>query len=143
MMVIDHPLEFNMLLGHDFVYAMNVVVSSLFQVMYFHHNGNIVTIDQLASNNHPPNSNLIHNTPWYVPSVEIDFTRPWVNYVALYLQCSIAYEKDPLNYYFPSRDLVLTVDHVISYMGTWDPLILPFDPSSSHGLLEIDFPSQE
>ena len=30
MMVVDSPLDFNMLLGHDFVYAMNDVVSSLF-----------------------------------------------------------------------------------------------------------------
>jgi len=30
MMVVDCPLDFNMLLECDFVYAMNVVVSSLF-----------------------------------------------------------------------------------------------------------------
>jgi len=30
MMVVDFPLDFNMLLGHDYVYAMNVVASSLF-----------------------------------------------------------------------------------------------------------------
>jgi len=30
MMVVDSPLDFNMLLGHDYVYSMNVVVSSLF-----------------------------------------------------------------------------------------------------------------
>jgi hypothetical protein len=45
MMVIDSPLDFNMLLGRDYVYTMNAVVSSLFRVMCFPHNGNIVTID--------------------------------------------------------------------------------------------------
>ena len=45
MMVVDSPLDFNMLLGRDYVYAMNVVVSSLFRVMCFPHNKNIVTID--------------------------------------------------------------------------------------------------
>ena len=83
MMVVDRPLDFNMLLGRDFSYAMNVVVSSLFRVMYFPHNRNIVTIDKLASNNHPPNLNLLHNNPWYVPSVHVDSTRSRVNYVAL------------------------------------------------------------
>jgi len=59
MMVVYFHLNFNMLLGHDYVYAMNVVVSSLFRVMCFPHNGNIFTIDHLASSNHHPNSNLL------------------------------------------------------------------------------------
>jgi hypothetical protein len=54
--VVQGPLDFNMLLGCDYVYAMNVVVSTLFRVMHFPHNGSIVTIDQLASDNHHPNS---------------------------------------------------------------------------------------
>jgi len=59
MMVVDRPLDFNMLLGHDYFYAMNDVVSSLFQVMCFTHKGNIVTIDHLAYDNHHPNLNLL------------------------------------------------------------------------------------
>jgi len=45
-MVLQGPLDFNLLLGQDYVYAMKAVVSSLFRVMHFPHNGNIVTIDQ-------------------------------------------------------------------------------------------------
>lgn len=59
MMVVDLPLDFNMLLGHDFVYAMNAMVSSLFRVMCFPYNGNIVTIDQITYDNHHPNLNLL------------------------------------------------------------------------------------
>jgi len=99
-----------MLLGRDYVYVMNVAVSSLFRVMCFPHNGNIVTIDQLASDNYDPNLTLLQNTPWFVPSVQIDSTLPRVNYVALNPQCSIASKKDPLTYYSPSWDLVLIVD---------------------------------
>lgn len=87
MMVVDHPLDFNIILGHNFIYAMNDVMYSLFRMMYFPHNGNIIAIDQLASDNHPPNSNLLQNTPWYVPSVQVDSTWPRVNYVAFYPQC--------------------------------------------------------
>ena len=49
-MVVQGPLDFNLLLGCDYVYAMKAVVSTLFRVMHFPRNGkiNIVTIDQLS-----------------------------------------------------------------------------------------------
>ena len=46
--LVQGPLDFNILLGHDCVYAMKAVVSTLFQVMYFPHDGNIVTIDHFS-----------------------------------------------------------------------------------------------
>ena len=36
-MVIEDPMDFNMLLGRDYVYAMQAVVSTFFRVMYFNH----------------------------------------------------------------------------------------------------------
>jgi len=47
-MVVQGPLYFNLLLGRDYVYVMGALVSSLFRVMYFPHEGNIVIIDQLT-----------------------------------------------------------------------------------------------
>ena len=47
-MVFQGPLDFNMLLGHDYVYTMKDVVSTLFRFMHFPHDGNIVTIAQLS-----------------------------------------------------------------------------------------------
>ena len=47
-MVVQGPLDFNLLLGRDYVYAMKVVVSTLLRVMHFPHDGKIVTIDQLS-----------------------------------------------------------------------------------------------
>ena len=47
-MVVQVHLDFNLLLGRDYVYAMKAVVSTLFRVMHFHHDGKIVTIDQLS-----------------------------------------------------------------------------------------------
>ena len=47
-MVVQGPLDFNMILGRDYVYAMKVIVSTLFRVMHFPHDGKIVTIDQLS-----------------------------------------------------------------------------------------------
>ena len=46
-MVIEDSLDFNMLFGNDYVYAMKAMVSTLFLVMYFPHNESIVTVDQL------------------------------------------------------------------------------------------------
>jgi len=74
--VIQVSLYFNILLGHDYVYSMNVVVSTLFWVMHFPHNGIIVTIDQLAYDNHHPNSTLVQDPPLYVPSVCVVSTLP-------------------------------------------------------------------
>ena len=47
-MGVQGPLDFNLILGCDYVYVMKVVVSTLFRVMYFPHDGNIVTIDHLS-----------------------------------------------------------------------------------------------
>ena len=47
-MVFQGPLDFNLLLGRDYVYAMKLLVSTLFRVMYFPHDGKIVTVDQLS-----------------------------------------------------------------------------------------------
>jgi hypothetical protein len=45
MVVVDFPLDFNMLLGHNYIYSINVVEYTLFRVMCFPHNERILTID--------------------------------------------------------------------------------------------------
>jgi hypothetical protein len=92
LLVVQGPLEFNMILGHDYVYTMNVVVSTSFWVMHFPHKRSIVTIYHLASDNHHHNSSLAQVSPLYVSSVLVDSSLPWVNYVVYYPQCSIASE---------------------------------------------------
>jgi hypothetical protein len=47
-MVVQDPLDFDLLIGRDYVYAMKAIVSTLFHVIYFPHDGRIVTIDQLS-----------------------------------------------------------------------------------------------
>src|ERR1700686_3893612 len=48
MMVVQGPLDYNVLLGHDYIYFMGAVISSLFRVMCFPHEGRVVKlIDQL------------------------------------------------------------------------------------------------
>jgi hypothetical protein len=46
--VLDVPLDYNLLLGRIWTYAMHAVVATIFQVLLFPHEGQIVTIDQLS-----------------------------------------------------------------------------------------------
>ena len=85
-----------MLLGRDYFYAMQAVVSTLFCVMYFNHVEEIVTIDQLDFLDLSPDLTRDQVFPLLVPSVSIDTNPPQVNYVASFPLCSIATEKHPL-----------------------------------------------
>jgi hypothetical protein len=46
--VVNAPLNYNLLLGRSWTYAMQVVVATAFRVLLFPHKGRIVTIDQLS-----------------------------------------------------------------------------------------------
>lgn len=46
--VVDAPLDYNLLLGRSWSYALTAVVSSVFRLIKFPHNGKIVTINQLG-----------------------------------------------------------------------------------------------
>jgi len=44
LLMVSIPLDFNILIGCDYVYAMKDVVSTLFRVMHFPHNESIVKL---------------------------------------------------------------------------------------------------
>jgi hypothetical protein len=85
-----------MLLGHDYVYAMKILASTLFRMIQFPYEEIFFTIDDLSSDNHHPNSTLSQVTPLYVPSIHVDSSPPWVNYMVSCIRCSIASRKEPL-----------------------------------------------
>jgi hypothetical protein len=45
--VVDAPLDYNLLLGRSWFYAMTVVASSMFLIFRFPHQGKIIIVDQL------------------------------------------------------------------------------------------------
>jgi hypothetical protein len=47
-MVVQDPLDFDLLLGRDYVYAMKSIVSTFFRLISFPHDGIIVAISQLS-----------------------------------------------------------------------------------------------
>jgi hypothetical protein len=64
--VFDIPLDYNLLLGRNWIDSMHVVLSTLFHVVSFPHQGNVVTVDQLAffnSDTHTGNVPFIDETP--------------------------------------------------------------------------------
>jgi hypothetical protein len=68
--VFDAPLDYNLLLGHSWIDSMHAVVSTLFHVLHFPHQGKVITVDQLAffnSDSHTSNVPFISKTP---PSYE-------------------------------------------------------------------------
>ena len=46
--VVDAPLDYNLLLGRNWMYSMQAVASSLFRVVCFPFNGKIIMIDQMS-----------------------------------------------------------------------------------------------
>jgi hypothetical protein len=92
-------LDFSLLLGRDYVYAMKYIVSTLFRVIYFPHDGRIVTVDQLS-----------FIDPDWITSLNGSYMQtvsppPQVNYVA----------SSPMVSTY--NDLDLVVDMVISLIG--------------------------
>ena len=45
---IDAPLDYNLLLGRSWTYAMSAIASAVFRVVVFPHEGKLVTVDQLS-----------------------------------------------------------------------------------------------
>ena len=76
------PLDFNLLLGCDYTYAMGALVSSLFRVVYFPHEGCIVTVDQLSFFGPAVVAGPPSSLPGFYPPVVS--APPQVNYVATY-----------------------------------------------------------
>jgi hypothetical protein len=75
--VIDASLDYNILFGHSYMYAMKAVASSVFLTMMFPHNVNIVTIDQVSHYEPNPSSNInnilpfVHTNPKAYPLIEM------------------------------------------------------------------------
>jgi hypothetical protein len=61
--VIDAPLDYNILFGRNYMYAMKAVASSVFWTIMFPHNGKIVTIDQVSHYEPNPSASLDNILP--------------------------------------------------------------------------------
>jgi hypothetical protein len=128
-MVVQGTLEFNLLLGWEYVYAMKTIMSTLFQVIHFPHNGNIVTIDQIVFIS--PDLTVDHSNSMNVPYMKVISLLPQVNYVVSCPMPSTNNEKDPLNVCLNYLESYLVVDMVNSSMGAFELDITPITPIES------------
>jgi hypothetical protein len=120
-MVVRDPLDFALLLGWDYVYAMKALVSTLFHVISFPHDGRIVTIDQLS-----------FIGPNWVTSLSGSYMQTvspslHVNYVALSPMTSNSDDLDPV------------VDMVISLIGLLELDLLTPVTTLDMGSFQSDF----
>lgn len=63
--VVDAPIDYNLLLGWSWTHAMTAIVSTMFRVIFFPHEGKNVTIDQLDYFKH----DLIDSTSSTIPMI--------------------------------------------------------------------------
>jgi hypothetical protein len=111
-MVVQDPLDFDLLLGRDYIYSMKAIVSTLFRVIYFPHDEIIMTIDQLSFAG--PDLTINSMTSINDSYMQIVSPLPHVNYVALSPMSSVVNEDD----------LDPIVDMVISSVGISEPDLL-------------------
>jgi hypothetical protein len=125
-MVVQDSLDFSLLLGRDYVYAMKAIVSTLFHVIYFPHDGRVVTVDQLS-----------FIEPAWIASLNGSGMQtvshfPQVNYVALLPMTSTYDDLDPV------------VDMVISSIGLLEPdLFTPVTTLDMVSFQSVFLPSNE
>jgi hypothetical protein len=125
-MVVHDPLDFSLLLGRDYVYAMKSIVSTLFLVISFPHDGRVVTVDQLS---------FIY--PAWIASLNGSCMQtvsppPQVNYLALSPMASTFDDLDPV------------VDMVISSIGLLEPdLLTPVTTLDMVSFQSVFLPSNE
>jgi hypothetical protein len=141
-MVVQDPLDFDLLLGRDYVYAMKAIVSTLFRVIYFPHDGRIVTIDQLSFVG--PDLTINSMTSLNGSYMQMVLPLPQVNYVALSPMPSVVDADEPLTVSSISYDLDLVVDMVISSIGILEPdLLTPIMTLDMCSFQSVFLPSSE
>ena len=120
---------------------MKAVVSTLFRVMSFPHNGNIVTVDQLSFTSL---DSTTHNlTSLNVPFVEVVSTPPRVNYVSTSPMFSLTDVREPLTVCSTSFDSNLVIDMVNS-MGAFEhDVLIPVESLDMFSFQRIVLPSDE
>jgi hypothetical protein len=99
---------------------MKAIVSTLFHVIYFSHNGRMVTIDQLSFFG----PDLTSMTSLHGSYMQIVSSLSHVNYVALSPMPSSTDADEPLTVSSLSYDLDPVVDMVISSVGLLEPDLL-------------------
>jgi hypothetical protein len=141
-MVVQDPLDLDLLLGRDYVYSMKAIVSNIFCVISFPHDGRMVTVDQLSFVGLDLTVNSMNSLNGsYMQSIS---PLPQVNYVALYPMPTTADADETLPVSLISYELDLVVDMVISSVGILEPdLLTPITTLNICSFQSVFLPSSE
>ena len=74
---IDAQLDYNLLLGHSYMYVMKAVVSLVLCIMMFTYNGKVITLDQLRYYN----PNALANPENVLPTISETNNTPYVEII--------------------------------------------------------------
>ena len=129
-MVVQGPLDFNLLLGCDYIYAMKDVVPTLFRVMHFPNDRNIMTIDHLSFTNNC--TTFAHTISLSVPNVQVVSPSLQAYYVETRPKKLVVKENEPLVSCSPSMEPVLAIDLVTPTIEALEPSLPPIDPSECY-----------
>jgi hypothetical protein len=121
--VFDSPLDYNILLGRSWINSMHAVLSTLFHVVHFPHQGKVVTIDQLAffnSDTRTGNVSFIAKTPPGYENVGVGLLKD-----SLLMGTFPIPPPDVPRPFFASINMISTMPHELPV--SHDPWIVP-DP---------------
>jgi hypothetical protein len=139
-MIVQDPLDFSLVFVRDYVYAMKAIVSTIFHVIYFPHDGRVVTIYQLSFVG-PDLTSMTYLNSSYMQTIS---PLPQVNYVALFPMLSYADVDEPLTICSIYYDLDLIVEMVISSVSLFEPdLLTPITTLDMCSFQSVFLPSSE
>jgi hypothetical protein len=127
--VVDAPLNYNLLLGRSWTYAMQAVVATVFLVLLFPHEGRIVTIDQFSFSR--PDLALGASTVPMIDNPQAGVINVGVG-LCPYFMGTFDYPPPHGDVKFISTHHKAEIFHVSSFRTTYfqDPWILP-SPSAT------------
>jgi hypothetical protein len=122
--VVDAPLDYNLLLGRSWTYAMQAVVATVFRVLLFPLEGRIVTIDQLSFSR--PDPTLGASTVPMIDNPQVGVINVGVG-LCPSLMGTFDYPPPQGDVKFISTHHKADIFHVSSFRTTYsqDPWILP------------------
>jgi hypothetical protein len=122
--VVDAPLDYNLLLGRSWTYAMQAVVATVFRVFLFPHEGQIVTINQLSFSR--PDPSLGASTVPIIDNTQPGMVNVWVR-LCPSLMGTFDYPPPQGDIKFISNRRKVEIFQVSSFCRTYidDPRILP------------------
>jgi hypothetical protein len=122
--VVDAPHDYNLLLGRNWTYAMVIVVLSVFHMLCFPHQGEIVTIDQLSFAYSSPNASV------GLSILVVDNSHPATKNIGVEMYSSLMGTFDfstPIHHIYAMFGMPASVERSIPFCTSYfsDPWTLP------------------